>query len=91
MPCKLENDYSEYDDPDDFFPDIPTLVPWYSINCTSPSEVWKSVRSSQEEALDKILEERKEVNDHQTTQKQSIDDMPTNEKSEGWFQNHEFL
>ena len=25
MPCKLEEDYSEYDDPDDFFPDIPTV------------------------------------------------------------------
>jgi len=33
MPCKLEEDYSEYDDPDDFFPETPTRVPWFSINC----------------------------------------------------------
>ena len=43
-PCKLDEDYTEYDDPDDFFPDIPTLVPWYSINCTNPSDAWTSIK-----------------------------------------------
>ena len=56
MPCKLEEDYTEYDDPDDFFPDIPTLVPWYSINC---GNAWTQLRLGQaDDDDDKILDEK---------------------------------
>ena len=60
MPCKLEEDYTEYDDPDDFFPDIPTLVPWYSINCGNGID--NQLRLGHADDDDKILD--KEGGDH---------------------------
>jgi len=70
MPCKLEEDYSEYDDPDDFFPETPTRVPWFSINCgtqnsTSDDEDDKNLDQEGGDLPDEILGENKGSSDQE--------------------------
>ena len=99
----LEEDYTEYDDPDDFFPDIPTLVPWYSIKCKNPSDAWRSVVTEKKhiDANDQSDYEYdvstkdddptgEEVTKIKGTRKQPEDNVSSKDTSNRWCHNYVF-